>query len=200
MCPLVLDPIGLDVSDEQVISFLDGFKTGALLPKNVLDDINPFQFQPSNLPDGVWYIMHSNVNKENDFGFWEVKEEASEVFRNSSIIGWRRTLEFVEFVDYPEKRTDWVMQEYRMTQKGQYVTDKEKELRAMCRIFHSTAATSANREDHSKSMATANEGKNHSSSVLSSSDSNFGKVSTSGSLVGLPLFLSKLVEGCQHLL
>lgn len=50
MCPPALDAIGLDVSDEQVISFLDGFKIGSLLPKDVFDDINPFQFQPSNLP------------------------------------------------------------------------------------------------------------------------------------------------------
>lgn len=50
MCSPTIDPIGLDVSDEQVISFLDGFKVGALLPMNVFDDLNPFQFQPSNLP------------------------------------------------------------------------------------------------------------------------------------------------------
>lgn len=70
--------------------------------------------------------MHSNMNKENDFGFWKVKEEGLEVFKNSSITGWRRTLEFFEFVDYPEKKTDWLMQEYSITQKGECGADKEK--------------------------------------------------------------------------
>lgn len=66
------------------------------------------------------------MNKENDFGIWEVKEEAFEVFKNSSVTGWRRTLEFFEFVDYPERKTNWMMREYSITQKGPCGTDKDK--------------------------------------------------------------------------
>lgn len=77
--------------------------------------------------DGIWYIVHSTENKKNEFGFWEVKEEAYEIFTNSCISGWRTTLEFFELKDSLEQpRTNWVMEEYSIIQKGESATNKEK--------------------------------------------------------------------------
>lgn len=41
------------------------------------------------------------------------------VFRNSSITGWRATLEFYEGTAPHALKTDWVMQQYKITQKGE---------------------------------------------------------------------------------
>lgn len=60
----------------------------------------------------------------------------------------------------------------------------------MCRIFPSTVA--AKKPDCKEDQ--------HPKSIAPKMDTNSGEVSTSGSLVGLSLFLSKLVEGCQHFL
>ena len=54
MCPPAPDPPADMVhgADDEVIMHLDRIRQGKPLPNNVIDDTNPFQFNPSNLPTG----------------------------------------------------------------------------------------------------------------------------------------------------
>ncbi|XP_073021629.1 uncharacterized protein [Primulina eburnea] len=129
--------IGLYWSDEQIFSFLDEYTHGARLPENVLAGSSPYLYRPSNLPEGIWYLVHSNEKKESVFGFWMPKGQACKIYSNSVINGWRSTLEYYEGKAHDAAQTtDWVMQEYSITQKelsGE--KNNPKELTSLCRVF-----------------------------------------------------------------
>ncbi|KAI3460297.1 hypothetical protein Pfo_016960 [Paulownia fortunei] len=127
--------IDLYWSDEQIISMLDEYTPGSHLPNNVLADSSPYQYPPSNLPEGIWYLVHSNEKKESVYGFWKAKGEACNFYSNSMIIGWRTTLEYFEGQAPHGQRTEWLMQEYGLTQKELCDKDKPKESRFLCRVF-----------------------------------------------------------------
>lgn len=62
--------------------------------------------------------MRSEQEKVSEYGSWNARGEACEIFRNSAITGWRTTLEFYEGQAPHRQRTNWVMQEYRINHKG----------------------------------------------------------------------------------
>lgn len=138
MCPPAPDPPADVVhgADKHVIMHLDRIRSGDPLPKNVID-INPYQYNPSNLPGGIWYLVHSTKKRESEFGFWREKGAAIEILTGSAISGRRTTLEFVEVQNAVERKTNWMMHEFKITERGLCSTSKEKESRAMCRVFQS---------------------------------------------------------------
>lgn len=87
------------------------------------------------MPDGVWYLLCSKENTSAQHGQWRAKGETCEIFSNSYIIGWRTTLEFFEGQVPNERKTDWVMQEFRITQKRLYGDKKEEDSSSLCRVF-----------------------------------------------------------------
>ncbi|KAI3762874.1 hypothetical protein L1987_53316 [Smallanthus sonchifolius] len=101
---------------------------GTPLPSNVTTDVNPYRYRPSDLPADLWYLC-SGVKKDAKCGFWQETGAPCETFSNSDIIGWRTTLQFYEDL---ARKTDWVMQEYRITEK---CDNNIKDLRALCRVF-----------------------------------------------------------------
>ncbi|VVA11569.1 PREDICTED: NAC [Prunus dulcis] len=50
-------------------------------------------------------------------GYWRAKGEACRIFSNSSMTGWRAIIEFYQGQSPHESKTNWVMQEYWITQK-----------------------------------------------------------------------------------
>lgn len=123
MCPPApSSPISIVVlTDVELILLLEYIIHGYPsypLPNNVIADLNPFNYLPSNLPDGLVYFLRSEVKKDTKLGSWKAKGEQCEIFTNSVITGWRTTLEFHEGQAPNDQKTDWVMQEYRITQKG----------------------------------------------------------------------------------
>lgn len=68
--------------------------------------------------DGIGYFLSSEVKKDTQFGSWKANGEPCEIFTNSVLTGWRTTFEFFEGLSPNEKKTNWVMQEYRITLKG----------------------------------------------------------------------------------
>lgn len=119
-------------TDEAIFTSLQNFKTEKPLPANVDSGINPYQYRPQDLPGDLWYFC-STVKKESDIGFWQETGEPCEIFSNSAISGFRTTLRFYEGNTAHGRKTDWVMQEYRITEK--YKTNMNDDHRALCRVF-----------------------------------------------------------------
>ncbi|KAL7081581.1 hypothetical protein ACP275_14G048900 [Erythranthe tilingii] len=122
-------------SDEEIVSFLGKLTTESDLPYNVVADSTPYQRPPSDLPEGTWYLVHPNEKKESVYGFWKAKEETREIYSNSVFIGWKTTLEYFEGQIPHGKRTDWLMQEYAITQNKTCDKDEQKESKLLCRVF-----------------------------------------------------------------
>lgn len=61
--------------------------------------------------------MCSGVKKDAECGFWLETKAAREIFSNSVILGFRTTFQFYEGRAPHGQKTDWVMQEYTITEK-----------------------------------------------------------------------------------
>ncbi|KAK4352012.1 hypothetical protein RND71_027530 [Anisodus tanguticus] len=138
MCPLASSapPPGFMSScwtNAEIILSLDQFNRGSPVPDDVIVD-NPYQYDPSNLPDGAWFLVSSSEKKETKHGFWKAKGSACEIFENSAISGWRTTFEFSQVQALFEQKTVWMMQEYKIMQKGENNQNKSKES-TLCRVF-----------------------------------------------------------------
>ncbi|XP_024973005.1 NAC domain-containing protein 83-like [Cynara cardunculus var. scolymus] len=135
MCPPASVPVAAEIgenwTDEGIFTSLSNFKNGSPLPSNVTSDVNPYHYRPSDLPADLWYFC-SCVKKDAKCGFWVETGDACEVVSNSTILGSRTTLQFYEGQAPYGRKTDWVMQEYRITEKFK---DNLKDHRALCRVF-----------------------------------------------------------------
>ncbi|CAI0435402.1 unnamed protein product [Linum tenue] len=141
MCPPSLNPnaeIGFDCTPEEICSSLHKMMKGSPLPSNVVDDICPYIYTPSNLPADVWYLIEKSMenNKNTETGFWKVKGEALKLFTNAAFTGWRSTLEYYEGQDPSVLKTDWLMQQYWVTETDLNDSGKQaKESSSLCRVF-----------------------------------------------------------------
>ncbi|GFY86142.1 hypothetical protein Acr_04g0008800 [Actinidia rufa] len=204
MAPRPRDSIGLYWTDEEIIMSLEGMEKGSPIPVNVSVDVNPYQYKPSNLPADIWYLLRSDHNKNSEHGLWTARGEASEIFMNSAIIGWRTTLEFYEGRSPHRQRTNWVMQEYRITRKGLCSYSNPKESSLLCRVFLSGGASPnpemklnvggcAGRNDiHPKPSVVPESGRTSGQGCMSESqarnkDDNTGPLAVPGRLPIIPL-------------
>ncbi|KAL8166067.1 hypothetical protein V2J09_007566 [Rumex salicifolius] len=133
--PCCIDEIGSIWTDEQLILILQSIQNGyseASLPNNVVADINPYLHEPSNLPEGIWFIVYSKDPKQAEVGIWKAKDDPCQIYTNSSFTGWRTTLEFYKGQSNNSRRTDWVMQDYSITDN---ICSNVKERRSLCRVF-----------------------------------------------------------------
>ncbi|XP_044511562.1 NAC domain-containing protein 76-like isoform X3 [Mangifera indica] len=138
MCPPAASPLpDIDISStyEELFGSLEKMNKGYPLPSNVINDVDPYNHMPSNLPDGLWFLVSCKDNKSVQHGHWKAKGEACEIFSNSLITGWRTTLEFYDGQDPHGCKTDWVMQEYRITQKKWCKSKKAEDVSSLCRVF-----------------------------------------------------------------
>ncbi|KAF2324508.1 hypothetical protein GH714_014917 [Hevea brasiliensis] len=125
--------IAVDFTNEELFISLEKMMGGYPPPANVITDVNPYNYAPSNLPAGIWYLIRSKEKGAMEVGSWKVKGEACKLFWNSSITGWRTTLEYFEGQVPHERKTDWVMQEYWIM--GPVENSKVKEASSLCRVF-----------------------------------------------------------------
>ncbi|CAI9266971.1 unnamed protein product [Lactuca saligna] len=112
-------------TDEGICMSLLNFKNGKSLPSNVESEINPYKYRPQDLPGDLWYFCPV-VKTESEFGFWVETGEPCEILSNSAICGFRTTFRFYEGKTPHERKTDWVMQEYKINVNDQ---------KALSRIF-----------------------------------------------------------------
>ncbi|CAI0425483.1 unnamed protein product [Linum tenue] len=153
MCPPSLNPnaeIGFDCTPEEICSSLHKMMKGSPLPSNVVDDICPYIYTPSNLPADIWYLIEKSMDKdkETETGLWKVKGEALKLFTNAAITGWRSTLEYYEGQSPSVLKTDWLMQQYWVTETNLDGSSKQaKESSSLCRVFIEQEHISHKREE-----------------------------------------------------
>ncbi|KAL1821934.1 hypothetical protein ACET3Z_016803 [Daucus carota] len=124
-------------TDKMITLSLEDYNQGKPPPQYLLSDLNPYSYLPSNLPDGIGYLLSSEVKKDTQLGSWKENGEPCEIFTNSVLTGWRTTYEFFEGQSPNEKKTNWVMQEYKITHKGPGDGSKSKDYGSLCRILQS---------------------------------------------------------------
>ncbi|KAJ0640091.1 putative transcription factor NAM family [Helianthus annuus] len=119
MCPPESIPPAVELNaystDESVFKSLMQIKSGSSLPSNVLSDVDPYQFTPSNLPAGVWYFW-SGSKTDTENGFWRSTGETRETC-SSLITCSRKTLQFYEGTTSEGQKTNLMMQEYTTNDK-----------------------------------------------------------------------------------
>lgn len=120
---------------EDIFKLIMRLKSGHGLPLNVLSDVDPYQFTPSNLPAGIWYLWSGKKTAAVN-GFWRSTGEAREIYSTSTIIGLRKTFNFYEGPSPDGKKTNWMMQKYTAADK--FTTDKftsKPDQKALYRVF-----------------------------------------------------------------
>ncbi|KAM7280336.1 hypothetical protein ACFE04_007470 [Oxalis oulophora] len=132
---------------EGICLFLEKImSSGSSLPDNVVNDFNPYSSDPKNLPDGFWFFIRSEDKKTvNEHGSWQTNGEACEVFSNDSVIGWMTILDFYQGQLPHQQKTDWIMQDFRITQKRLSQNTEAKEADSLCRLFCGTEQISKTR-------------------------------------------------------
>ncbi|XP_031131687.1 NAC domain-containing protein 89-like [Ipomoea triloba] len=198
MCPPATTPDAIDdYTHEQIFLVLEKAKNGSALPNNVSEDINPYQYLPSNLPAEIWFLVQQTESKKSEHGLWKAKGEACPIYQNGSICGWRSTLEF--FKGPNGQKTGWVMQEYK-TEKEGYYERSQKQSRSLCSIFRCSndmpsekKPAVASRGNAMNSMLLSAPNANPTSGVGSTSESQ-AKSKDAGSTQSPPLETSKDVS------
>ncbi|XP_049362869.1 uncharacterized protein LOC125827609 [Solanum verrucosum] len=112
-------------TDEEIFLVLNQINRGSPIPDDLIED-NPYKYDPSNLPDGAWFLVRKTEEKSTEYGLWRVKDSACEIFANSDISGWRTTFEFFLVQASIEQKTVCIMHEYKVTPKGQHDLTKSQ--------------------------------------------------------------------------
>ncbi|KAI7740915.1 hypothetical protein M8C21_033042 [Ambrosia artemisiifolia] len=133
MCPQESIPPAVELNecstDEVVFKSLMQIKSGCSLPSNVRSDVDPYQFTPSNLPAGVWYLW-SGSKTDTEYGFWRPTGETCETC-SSLITCLRKTHQFYEGTASDGQKTNLMMQEYTTNDKCNIQQDP----RALYRVY-----------------------------------------------------------------
>ncbi|XP_076929134.1 uncharacterized protein LOC143593361 [Bidens hawaiensis] len=134
MCPPASDPSAVELdqysTDETICKLLMQLQNGKTPPQNVLSDLDPYQYPPSNLPADMWYFL-SGSKTDATHGFWRSTGEACEIYSTSLTVCLRKTLQFYEGPTDNGQKTNWMMQEYTTTE----IYTSKLDHGALCRVF-----------------------------------------------------------------
>ncbi|KAF9612417.1 hypothetical protein IFM89_039450 [Coptis chinensis] len=144
--------IGVNSSDQEVVISLERIIDGAALPADVITDVNAYNSTPWELLDGIWYFSTLEEPKATECGYWKVTGECHRISTNSSTIGSRLTLEFYTGQPPYGIKTNWVMHDYRINQKGLCEISNAKVFPSLCRVFLS-CSRSSNHEEEQNNVA-----------------------------------------------
>ncbi|KAI4321576.1 hypothetical protein MLD38_034941 [Melastoma candidum] len=82
-------------------------------PVTVDTNKNPFQSQPEDLNEHMWYLVPSDQTRDSDACSWKPKGEPLRMpFRDSPIVCWEINQ---AFLDGNNRETDWMMLQYNIT-------------------------------------------------------------------------------------
>ncbi|GAV59631.1 NAM domain-containing protein, partial [Cephalotus follicularis] len=155
--------IDVNCTNEEIFMHLEKMMSGSPPPRNVMTDVNPYKLNPSNFADGMWYFVCREEKVATVHGVWIAKGEACELFSNSFIIGRMTTLDYYEGQVPHGHKTNWVMQEFKITEKRQSKNSNAKEAGSLCRVFLGCRPSLSNEKQQTSSFSgdTSRETHNH---------------------------------------
>ena len=81
---------------------------------------------------GMWFLIHSKVDGVYEHGKWSIKGEPYKIVLDSMTTCSRTTFEYYKGQGPHERRTNWVMHEYRILQRGQFEGSNMKVFYGIC--------------------------------------------------------------------
>ncbi|XP_058069132.1 NAC domain-containing protein 41-like [Magnolia sinica] len=120
--------IDLNAGDVEMVMHLERMHHGDLPPVNVITEVNPYTVAPDNLPERMLYLCNLEDPRAEARleGYWQPRGKDDRISTNSPTVGWKTTLEFHTGQAPNGVKTDWLMHEYRMGQRGSS---------SLCRVF-----------------------------------------------------------------
>ncbi|XP_058097336.1 NAC domain-containing protein 82-like isoform X2 [Magnolia sinica] len=94
------------------------------------------------------YASGSRRNRATEKGFWKTTGNDKAVCYDSKTVGMRKTLIFYEGKAPKGTRTDWVMHEYRIEDKGLVDAGFSQDAYVICKIFQKSGRGPKNGEQH----------------------------------------------------
>ncbi|MQL88842.1 hypothetical protein Taro_021412 [Colocasia esculenta] len=147
MSPLVAtstpSSIKLDWSDDEILMFLERKTSGEPLSSNIITEVNPFSFDPWNLPDNIWYLCNSKEPispkaegkiKNTTSGYWKDMECDVKICISNHTVGRKVTWEFFGGAAPSGEKIVWKMFEYKLEKSESQATEGQ-DFNSLCRIF-----------------------------------------------------------------
>ncbi|XP_010521054.1 PREDICTED: NAC domain-containing protein 82-like [Tarenaya hassleriana] len=125
---------------------------GKKLLVEAIAEIDIYKFEPSDLPDKSclrtgdlkWYFFcprerkYGNgvrMNRATEYGYWKMTGKDRAVLCNNEVVGKIKTLVYHCGKSPRGERTDWVMHEYRLEDKGLAQKDVVQDSYVLCVLF-----------------------------------------------------------------
>ncbi|KAG6473385.1 NAC domain-containing protein 18-like isoform X1 [Zingiber officinale] len=143
----VLVGTNINSMDEEVIRFLLGRRAGDPTLENVIADVNPFNDEPWNFPENIWFLYNPGgrispkgncESKATRSGYWRQTGDCR-IFTSGCNFSWKRTLEFYKGKSPIGERTGWVMHEYHVESNSLNVHNCSKDHSSLYRVFRQSA-------------------------------------------------------------
>ncbi|XP_019052004.1 PREDICTED: protein SOMBRERO-like isoform X2 [Nelumbo nucifera] len=136
MCPSAPVPqhaeIGFHWTDEELLVFLERMVNGAPLAANVITEVNPYNILPWNLREHVWYFFSSEDPAATGIGYWKATGVDHRILSNSHTTACKTILEFYTGQAPNGNKTNWMMHQYKINQKG---NNNAQDSTSLCRVF-----------------------------------------------------------------
>ncbi|XP_050366247.1 NAC domain-containing protein 82-like [Argentina anserina] len=123
----------------------------------VIAEVDIYKYAPWDLPErscwrygdlkwyffcsrGMKYASGARVNRATEAGYWKMSGKDRPVNYNGEVVGWIKTLVFHRGKPPRGERTDWVLHEYRLDDKGLADMGVPQESCVLCVIFQKEGA------------------------------------------------------------
>ncbi|KAG1342121.1 NAC domain-containing protein 41 [Cocos nucifera] len=170
MCPSVLVSVPPDINilstDEELVQFMGERKAGDPVPANVITEVNPFNIEPWNSSEDIWYLYNpedpQSLNGDGEFkvtriGYWKSRGDLR-IFTGTPTVGRKTTREFYVGKAPNGNGTGWMMHEYQAEQKTINGINKEQDYSSLYRVFLQIDERSSHEEQHNSATADGAEG------------------------------------------
>ncbi|GMH07698.1 hypothetical protein Nepgr_009538 [Nepenthes gracilis] len=153
-------------TDEELVMFyLKRKVNGKSVPPETISELNVYKFAPWDLPnftclrskDLIWYFFcpserkyasGNRANRATELGYWKATGNDKCVSHKQRTVGKRKTLVFHIGKSPKGDRTDWVMHEYRLSDKNLAENVVSWDAYTLCKVFEKSGSGPKNGEEY----------------------------------------------------
>ncbi|KAJ4779742.1 NAC domain-containing protein 82 [Rhynchospora pubera] len=138
--------------EELIVYYLKRKVMGKPFRFIAISDVDLYKFSPWDLPDKSllrnkdleWYFFcprdkkyanGSRANRSTEIGYWKTTGKDRTIVHDSHVVGMKKSLIFHTGKPPKGDRTDWVMYEYRLTDKRLAASGVAQDAYVICKIF-----------------------------------------------------------------